>query len=158
MERVGGYFSEGLANGINNKAWKVYEQADTIATNAIRRLNKALQIKSPSRVTMRSGLFFGEGLALGIEDMTNRVGEAAKEIGVIASGELETALTPGTGFGNIGLGEIGDISASMAQAITANGALKVTVPVLLDGREIGEAVVDYNNGVFMRTGASPLMI
>lgn len=160
-EEVGKHAMTGLSSGIDKNKWRVTNAAQAVAKAASEALKKALEIKSPSKVTAETGKFFSEGLAQGIKSMSNHVAKAAKDIGIVASDSLEGAIdpvSPTSAFTKLGTAQMGDISQNIAQAITANGTLKITVPVVLDGREIGEAVVDYNNGIVMRTGASPLMI
>jgi len=46
---------------------------------------------------------------------------------------------------------------SMANG-SQGGTTRIVVQSILDGKTIGESVVDYNNGIVKQTGASPLMI
>ena len=49
------------------------------------------------------------------------------------------------------------VSVALAAAGGFGGA-EITVPLYLDGKEVGRAVIDYHNGVVYQTGVSPLVI
>ena len=53
------------------------------------------------------------------------------------------------------------IKQGVSEALAAAGGFggaEITVPLYLDGKEVGRAVIDYHNGVVYQTGVSPLVI
>lgn len=63
---TGAYIVQGIAQGIWNNAYLAYQAAESVASECSRRINSALRINSPSKVTYESGSYFIEGFALGI--------------------------------------------------------------------------------------------
>ena len=63
---TGAYIVQGIAQGIWDNAYLAYQAAESVAAECSRRINSALRIHSPSKVTYESGSYFIEGLALGI--------------------------------------------------------------------------------------------
>lgn len=75
---------DGLENGILSKKSSLLSTARSIARSISNTIDDALDINSPSRVTMRSGAFAGEGFALGLEQQVPRVEMATREISYAA--------------------------------------------------------------------------
>ena len=69
----GADFVAGFVNGINNNKWRISEAVGGMANTASKTLNNKLLIKSPSRVTEKSGGFFDEGFVVGVEKNTKGV-------------------------------------------------------------------------------------
>ena len=63
----------GLNRGMASMRGTLIATAQSIANAISSTINKALEIRSPSRVTTRSGRFTGQGLANGITDMIDVV-------------------------------------------------------------------------------------
>ena len=82
MHTAGSNFGMGFANGISSGSVmdKVMGAAQAIANAAKSRLEKFLDMHSPSREMRKDGGHFGEGFALGIADKVKRVGNAAKDM------------------------------------------------------------------------------
>ncbi len=67
----------GLRDGLAASAGYIYGMAGSIAANVRYTINRALQIRSPSRVTRKSGRQAGEGVGLGLLDSVRYVMRAA---------------------------------------------------------------------------------
>ena len=65
---TGAYIAQGIAQGIWDNAYLAYQAAESLAAECSRRINSALRINSPSKVTYKSGSGIVEGLALGIDE------------------------------------------------------------------------------------------
>lgn len=84
LKQIGKDIIQGLINGIADMAGKLWDKAKEIAGGVGKAIGKALEVKSPSRLTMRIGVHTGEGLEIGmekkekdIEKMSNRLAIAA---------------------------------------------------------------------------------
>ncbi|GIM88749.1 hypothetical protein [Paractinoplanes toevensis] len=81
----------GLARGIDSMGARIGASVANLANQVADRLNAALQVHSPSRVTWRTGLAVGEGLALGIEDRSAQVEAAASQLAALAVPQVDDA-------------------------------------------------------------------
>lgn len=82
FEQSGKNFSSGLASGIRSNQWQVTNAAKDSANAAKNAFNSTLQIKSPSRVMMKSGGYFVSGIAEGI---SNSISNAEQEVVTMAN-------------------------------------------------------------------------
>ena len=80
--------SEGLASGIGSMGWRAAAAATSLANSVAATLNNALVVRSPSRVTMRTGEYFTEGFAIGIENMIPLAEEATETLGSAATASM----------------------------------------------------------------------
>lgn len=76
----GAYLSEGLARGIMSMSGYVMSVAYNLASRAAETVKRALDIRSPSRVTFGLGEFFGEGFVNGISAMIGYAVNRAKSL------------------------------------------------------------------------------
>lgn len=58
--------AQGIAAGITNGSGVAYTAMSTLATGLLQEFNRKMEIKSPSRVMMRTARFIDEGVAVGI--------------------------------------------------------------------------------------------
>lgn len=79
----------GFASGISSQASAVRSAAASLASAASTSLNRKLVVKSPSRVTMKTGNYFTEGFAEGIKKRSNLVLGSINDLAKIALGALE---------------------------------------------------------------------
>lgn len=77
---LGYHMMSGLADGISSHAYLATNAAAEAASAAASAIAGALQIQSPSKVTMRMGKFIVEGLAMGIDDNADMSSEAAEKL------------------------------------------------------------------------------
>jgi tape measure domain-containing protein len=77
---LGYYMMSGLADGIGQYSYLATNAAAEAASAATSAIAGALQINSPSKVTMRMGKSIVEGLAMGIDDNADMSSEAAEKL------------------------------------------------------------------------------
>lgn len=90
FENAGKNAAMGFANGIADKAAaaRIESAARELGNKASRALNARLEVKSPSRVTTRTGEYFSEGLAVGIVKKMSLVDAAATNLAKAAVNAL----------------------------------------------------------------------
>lgn len=81
MEPAGDNFDNGVARGILRNKWVVENAAAELANAGRISYEKALQIKSPSRVMAKAGGYFAEGVGKGIEAGTAELERTAAGLG-----------------------------------------------------------------------------
>ncbi|WZY01591.1 tape measure protein [Bacillus sp. FSL W7-1360] len=80
MRSAGIYAMSGFQSGLNARASSVYSTARRIANNVASTMRRALQVRSPSRVTMAIGEFTGQGLQMGLQSMTRDVDRVSQDL------------------------------------------------------------------------------
>jgi len=104
LKQIGKDIIGGLISGITAKATELYKKATEIASNISKKIRKALDSKSPSRVTMAIGEDAGEGLKIGMQNQMKAIGNMATRMAKVAVPEIEprtaTATTGATSAGN----------------------------------------------------------
>lgn len=141
-----------LAAGILSRRGAVLSAAFEVAQAAARALREALDIRSPSRVTSDIGRMFDRGLAQGIAQSGAEVARAADALGQTASDGLSRTVP--------------SVSAALDKAppLPLSGApqsaqsIRLTVPVMLDGRQIALAAVENINELTRTGGRCPIHI
>lgn len=73
---IGRNFMEGIREGISNRYNSLKDTVHDIGKAIANWLAEKLQVKSPSRVTMKIGEYVSEGLAIGIQDNASHVAKA----------------------------------------------------------------------------------
>ena len=89
----GSYFSAGFANGILGGLGAVSAAAERIGRNALQRLQRALDERSPSKETMQIAKYFDEGFAIGINKYSNMVYSEANSLGEDALYSLKNSMS-----------------------------------------------------------------
>jgi hypothetical protein len=92
---TGGNIMDGLNRGLQSKRAALLKTAKSIATSIKTEINKSLEVRSPSRVMMRTGKFTGEGLIIGIGGMVEKVRSAAAELGEVIASPIVDRQQPG---------------------------------------------------------------
>lgn len=85
---------DGIVAGISNNAWKAYQAAQNLAQQCANTINAALQINSPSKLTMKSGSGIVEGLAKGITENVQLALRSAKSAALKTISVMNAALNP----------------------------------------------------------------
>lgn len=128
---VGQNAASGVATGLELGYGTVYRSAYSLGMQVAAGIKAALQIRSPSRVTRKSGIFSGEGLVEGLKEMFPQVfktatslGDKVKEgIAGVADGfvalanssfDIQPEVTPILNLDN--WGELPGLSANVAMA------------------------------------------
>ena len=127
---IGGYAMSGLKRGINNNESSVMASANRIAGRITQTFERALQIRSPSRVLMRIGQFVGEGLVVGMESELRNIERMAEKVA-----EAATPETPK--IAGLDVGEFEATAREMSASISTNVAYqdRELVGILSDVRD-----------------------
>ena len=96
LKQIGKDIIGGLISGITAKASELYKKATEIASNISKKIRKALDSKSPSRVTMEIGEDVGDGLAIGMKNTMGAIGEMSNRLAKRAIPEIEAPRTTAT--------------------------------------------------------------
>ena len=103
FREIGANIIRGLIDGIGSKEDELNEKAESIANTITTKLEKALEIHSPSRVMARLGGFVTEGLAIGIEGNTKLVANASENLASTAISGLKDAIKAATNLTDLGI-------------------------------------------------------
>lgn len=90
--RVGVHYDDGIASGIDDRAWYVNERAKLMASGVDKAVRNVLNIRSPSRVAYQTGTFYGDGFVAAIIKMAQSAYNAAKDLGNGAKNGLSDAV------------------------------------------------------------------
>ena len=90
---AGKYLAKGFANGIKSNSYLSATAARTMGNDAAKILRKALNVRSPSRVSYKIGRFFDIGFANAISDNSFRSDNAAYSMGDNARKLLSKAIS-----------------------------------------------------------------
>jgi phage-related minor tail protein len=89
LQQIGKDIIGGLISGIGKKATELYRKASEIASNISQKIRKALDSRSPSRVTMDIGEDVGDGLIIGMKNTMGAIGNMASRMAKVAVPEVE---------------------------------------------------------------------
>jgi len=149
----GGNIMSGLMDGINGMKSTVTSTLSNIANSVKNTFSDLLKIKSPSRVFMGFGTNIVEGLNIGIKDMmgtTNKLMcdfadslgmdvDLSPVMGGVGNGQVSSALNASRQVETAS--QMSNMADGMAQTIVG----EIIVKCMIDRREIGRAVADFNN-------------
>lgn len=151
---AGANLSQGFANGILSRMSAVLAAANRVANAAAARIQSALKIHSPSKVTRELGIFFGEGFAGGILDSVKLAELGAEALRAGAVNALSVRTENPAGFA-----EEGGLSAMVRSAVNeALGGTNFVLPLHVDGVKLGEASIRGINRVTRSAGRLMLEI
>ena len=103
FREIGVNIIRGLIDGIGSKEDELITKVESIANTITSKLEKALEIHSPSRVMARLGGFVTEGLAIGIEGNTKLVANASENLASTAISGLKDAIKAATNLTDLGI-------------------------------------------------------
>ena len=166
MLDIGKNLLEGLWNGINDKvAWlkgKVKGVVDKIKGWFTGK--DGFDEHSPSKWSRQVAVYVNEGMAGGFESSTDIPVKAAKATTdrIKTAVSLENArMTQGVGVRDTGFTEVAQAVGmqtaginSLASEYRRGSNAQVTVPLIVDGREFGRAIVDLGSTETERTGTN----
>ena len=166
MVEIGKNLLTGLWNGINDKvAWlkgKVKGVIDKIKSWFTGK--DGFDEHSPSKWSKQVAVDVNRGSAIGFEESTDIPVKAAQATTdrIKTAVSLENArMSQGVGVRDTGFSEVAQAVGmqtaginSLASEYRRGSSTQVTVPLVIDGREFGRAVVDLGNAETVRTGAS----
>ena len=84
FKEVGRNYAKGIAAGMTEAEPDVDKVNVNLAQRLVIKLNKALDIHSPSRKSRKSGRYFAQGLGLGIRELSNYVASEGKNLAEVA--------------------------------------------------------------------------
>ena len=124
---IAGALAGGFSNGMSMSMDQIKDAVQAVTDTAIGQMQNALQIHSPSRVTMRFGSYFAEGFARGISD-----GERSASIAALSM--------------------VQDTISKIADAVDAGMDVEPTIRPVLDLSSV-EAESKRLNAIFSRNRA-----
>lgn len=139
--------SEGVAQGIYNKAPEVQTASEYVAQIAQRALRRALDIHSPSKVFAQLGAYTAQGFAEGITGSVSRVEQAVGAM-VAATTPQPAATVGGFDLGAMAAGQASGMNEGAFAAAVASAVREAvsTIVVDMDGVAVGHAVSSTVNG------------
>jgi phage-related protein len=166
MLTIGGDLLKGLWNGINDKvAWlksKVKGVVDKIKGWFTGK--DGFDEHSPSKWSEEVAVNVNKGSAIGFENSVDIPLKAAQETTdrIKSAVSLENArMAQGVGVRDTGFSEVAQAVGmqtaginSLASEYRRGSSAQVTVPLILDGRELGRAIVDLGNEESARIGTN----
>lgn len=145
FDATGIYLMEGVAQGILSGKSEVINAAVRAVQEAASAANQAMGINSPSRVMMKTGKYMAQGLGEGwLQEMKTVNKDIAKSMTSTAD-----ALT-NTGMQNTMAAAVNGINAG--QMLTTASGQPIYLNVMLDGRQIAQAVFDPLKSVSKQRG------
>ena len=93
---IGINLAQGMANGINDGAYKAINAAASMGAKAVQAAKDATGEDSPSRFTRQIGVFFDQGLINGIVALKKKVGMTAASVGDIAVAKMQDSMSGAT--------------------------------------------------------------
>lgn len=124
LKQIGVDAGNGLLEGLSSTAESLYAKAKEIADNIARTMASALQVQSPSRVTMKIGGFVGEGLEVGMLNSMASIRRAAR----LMSDAAVPNIASMQGATNSGIGASRSMSDSMATTTENHYHMTFTSP------------------------------
>ncbi|MET3658170.1 phage tail tape measure protein [Sporosarcina psychrophila] len=95
LKTIGKNAGQGLLDGLASMENSLVKKARDIANAVSKAMASALQVKSPSRVTMKIGQFVGEGLEVGMENSISSIRRAARTMANAAVPDVGNVRGPG---------------------------------------------------------------
>ena len=166
MAEIGANLLKGIWNGINDTvAWlkgKVKGVVDKIKGWFTGK--DGFDEHSPSKWSEEVAVNVNKGTGIGFEKSSDIPLKAAQETTdrIKTAASLEQArMSQGVGVRDTGFSEVAQAVGmqtaginSLASEYRRGSSAQVTVPLVLDGRELGRAIVDLGNAETIRTGTS----
>lgn len=133
--QVGSDIIDGIKNGILGAAGRIADAAREAAGAALSGAKRFLGIESPSKVFRNQvGKMIPAGMAEGIEDGEDLVTRS-----------MDRMIQGFTADVSYDLPKLSDYAADLGAAVTASSATEITVPLIVDGREMARATAWYTN-------------
>ena len=149
LKQIGVNAGKGLLDGLSSMEPALIAKSKSIANSIQAAMKAALQVKSPSRVTMGIGKHIGEGLIIGMEQMNAMVENTASKLAQFATPSVEDQS-----FG-------ASVNRNNRSGVLPQNDRPIIIqpaPVILDGRVVGEVVFDTVNEMqYSQTSISALL-
>lgn len=166
---MGKQLMAGIAEGLAQNGHLVGEELVGSVKSAMSKVKNEMGIHSPSTVTRDEiGKNLADGVAVGWSEKLNTVkGKMSADMRAITD-RIKTAVSleqarmaQGIGVRDTGFSEVAQAVGmqtaginSLASEYRRGSSAQVTVPLVIDGRELGRAIVDLGNAETVRTGTS----
>lgn len=144
---AGWWAGQGLITGLNSRRQGVLNTAESIATAAAKKMNDALKINSPSKVTRMTGIGIGEGLEYGMRDKMEDVENMANVLAKAAVpdfGQLERDINATFGSESM-VSALQTASAQQTESISRK--LDALAAIAKKGLENGNRQIVLDTGV-----------
>ena len=128
---AGKYISQGFAQGMKSQLAVIRNAAEQMAAAADKAVRAKAKIHSPSKVSEGLGSYWGEGFVNGIADMTRDAWRAAENL----------VSAPSINTPKLAMAYAGEMSSDYSYH--GNAEYTITVPLSVDGREVGKATAKY---------------
>ncbi|MEK5207479.1 phage tail tape measure protein [Psychrobacillus sp. FSL H8-0510] len=137
LKQIGVNAGKGLLDGLASMEPALIAKSKSIANSIQAAMKAALQVKSPSRVTMGIGKHIGEGLIIGMEQMNAMVENTASKLAQFA--------TPSVDDQSYGA----SVNRSNRSGVLPQNDRPIVINVIshLDGQEVARNQVGYINGM-----------
>lgn len=103
---------EGAIKGLEDKQPELYKKSDSIANGVIARIKKALDIRSPSRVTRRMFRYVDEGAIYGLKDKEQELYSQGEKLGIGTA----AAISRGYSSKAVNIGTLNDLYPTVNRA------------------------------------------
>ena len=103
---------DGALKGLKEKEPTLYAKATSIANGVIARMNKALDIRSPSRVTRRMFRYVDEGAIYGLKDKEQELYSQGEKLGIGTA----AAISRGYSSKAVNIGTLADLYPTVSRA------------------------------------------
>ena len=166
---MGKQLMAGVAEGLAQNGHLVGDELVGSVKSAMSKVKDEMGIHSPSTVTRDEiGKNLADGVAVGWSEKLNAVkGKMSADMRAITD-RIKTAVSleqermaQGIGVRDTGFSEVAQAVGmqtaginSLASEYRRGSNAQVTVPLVIDGRELGRAIVDLGNAETVRTGTS----
>lgn len=159
----------GVIAGIVDKSPELIKAVARAVNQSIQAAKDAAGIESPSKVMKKEvGANLAEGVSVGwaekVDTIKNKMATDMQSITarIKTAVSLEQArMSQGVGVRDTGFAEVAQAVGmqtaginSLASEYRRGSNAQVTVPLVIDGRELGRAIVDLGNAETIRTGTS----
>ena len=125
----------GIKRGIENAAHLLKEAAKNALSGAVDSVKGFLGISSPSKLFRDEvGEMIPAGVAEGIDDGQSYISDS-----------MDRMIRSFTADVNYNVPQISDYAADLGAAVTASSSTEITVPLIVDGREMARATAWYTN-------------
>ena len=132
---VGKNIIDGIKNGIVNAAGALGDAIKDVGSNLLGGAKRFFGIESPSKLFRdQVGQPIAAGVAVGIEDGSDLV-----------TGSMDRMVRDFTADVTYDVPRLSDYASNLGAAITASASTEITVPLIVDGREMARATAWYTN-------------
>jgi len=131
---IGKNITSGVAVGMLSRKKEIIAAAVILATAANTAFNNALEVNSPSKVTMRTGVSFVKGFVMGIMGKVNDARVAVRSLSAASALDLRSSITVPSGTSAFSTGSAAATYVTNSQAGNANYGIQGGVHIGIAGK------------------------